>query len=100
MRRGFFRLGVVATGVWLGLVVAVVFLQYFSANPFCQFDSSTVWKPECQSFFWSWAPVGKLAKLSPHVVHMVLVAALPVAVGWVLGLAAGWVVRGFRTSAT
>ena len=86
--------------MWLAVVIAAVLLQYFNANPFCQFDASTAWKPTCQSFFWSWVPVGKLAKLSPHIVHMVLVGALPPAGGWALGFAVGWVVRGFRANAT
>ena len=100
MRRGFFRLGVVVTGVWLALVLAVVLVQYFSANPYCQFDASRAWQPQCQSFFWSWVPAGKLATLSAHVMHMVLVAVLPPVVGWALGSAVGWVVRGFRASTT
>ena len=100
MRRGYFRLGVLLTCIWLALVLALVIQQYFSANPFCQFDASTIWEPTCQSLFWSWVPSGKLATLSPHVARMLLLGLLPPAVAWALGVAVGWVIRGFRANAT
>lgn len=101
MRRGFFRLGVLLTCIWLALVTAVVIFQYSSANPFCQFDVSVEWLQECQSFFWSWVPIGdKSATISLRVLHTVLVGVLPPVLSWVLGLATGWVVSGFRASAT
>jgi len=100
MRRGFLRLGVFITCVWLALVIATVLYQYLHANPFCQFDARTVWKSTCQGYFWSWMPVGKLAKLSPHIVRMLLASLAPPAIGWLLGLGTSWVIKGFRVHAT
>jgi hypothetical protein len=97
---GFFRLGVVLTCIWVISVGAVVLLQYYSTNPFCQFDATTTWQPTCQSFFWSWVPAGKLAELSPHILRMVFVGGLPPVIGWLLWFATGWVISGFRASAT
>jgi hypothetical protein len=100
MHRGYFRLGIFLSVIWLVVVVAFVWYEFSSRNVFCQFDASTVADAACQHFFWSWVPVGKLAQFSPNTLRLLLVALSPLAVGWLLGFAINWVRKGFRPSAT
>ena len=100
MHRGYLRLGVVLTCLWLLAIVALVIYGYASRNVFCQFDSSTIGDAVCQHVLWSWVPVGKVAVFSLNLPRL-LVAALgfPLA-GWLLGFSIAWVAKGFRPSAT
>jgi hypothetical protein len=96
--RGLFRLGVLATVVWIAAVAALAASQFLSVNPFCQFDATPVSvDPRCQRYFWYWVPVTlEQLALKPHIERLLLLGfAVPVA-GWLLGFGFAWVVRGFR----
>lgn len=96
MHRGYFRLGIVLSVIWLAAVVAVVWYEFASRNDFC----STVADAACQHLFWSWVPVGKLVQFSLNTPRLSLVTFAPPIVGWLLGFAINWVRKGFRSSAT
>lgn len=100
MSRGYFRLGVALTGLWLLAVAAIAVYEYSTRNIFCQFDSSTVSDAVCQHFFWSWVPTGKEAAFSPNLLQFLVAGLGPPIAGWLLGLSIIWVVKGFRPDAT
>jgi hypothetical protein len=91
--RGWIRLGLVTSAIWVGIVCVGVAYEYFNATPtsahlFIEYVPGTTPDPEHPDIIWD-IPSVKLKSV-------LLATFPPVALMWLLGAAVSWVRAGFK----
>lgn len=99
MIRGFLRLGLLLTAIWLIAVGSYVGYEHASRNFFCQFDPPGTLDKVCAHYFWVWTSRGSDVLVFKLNVYRVLIFAFGIpAAAWLFGLSVSWVTSGFRRS--
>jgi hypothetical protein len=110
MHKGFIRLGILLTALWVVGVCAVFMSEFFGQNVFCQFDTLAATSAACEHALWHWAPAGSSSSIFttdlasgakqifvPNLWQVSgLAFGIPV-LGWLLGMSINWVVNGFKS---
>ena len=96
--KGWFRVLVVITVIWVSLIGGLMLLEYFSHNPFDQFPDG---REPSKYIFWRWSAIvlksEQVRQFEPDLFRIVSWACIPTAFLWLLAWAVAWIHDGFTS---
>lgn len=111
MRKGFIRLGIFLTVIWVMCVLTIFIYEFLGQNIFCQLDTPVASGIACEHVLWHWAPAHTASStfttdlaseakqvFTPNVWQVVSLAFGVPAFGWILGCGIAWVMNGFKSN--
>lgn len=94
LTKGWVRLLVAASVLWVLIVAGMIFAEYLARNPDDQFSISLT----NEFYFWKWS-LGLLSprNFEPNLLRMVAILFGPIPIFWVAGWLIVWVKDGFKS---
>ena len=100
INKGWFRLLIVISALWVFYMGGLMLFEYLSRNPFDQFPDG---REPSEYFFWQWSSIDLLApaaeqvrQFEPKLLKAVLWALGPIGLLWLLAWSVAWIRDGFK----